>query len=359
MAPPKIKPLPGRPSSGPKVKTLPAKKGDDLDRSIDEYLNGRGSPMTGLGASFVQAGRRHGVDPRLLVGIGVIESGAGKYEKHPRNFANWGVHRGVTYDSYEEAIDDLARGLRKGYISKGLKTPRQIVSRYAPSSDGNDEGNWAEIVGSVVQQLGGNPGSVARRPQSRRSLSSGGSLTSPPSPVAGHLGKVTGGVDAMALAQALLAGEDPLEALTATTTPFTYTKAKVPKPRSPVAAPAPGLDKPQAEPISAKNGFLQAPSSFSGTHITDGLDLNKGKRTARDIMARPGTAVGAPEGGVIVRHGSAQGGQALYFQSDSGHLYWMGHIDNMVPVGTRVERGQPIATISSDHAAPHLHIDRR
>ncbi len=103
---------------------------------------------------------------------------------------------------------------------------------------------------------------------------------------------------------------------------------------------------------------LQPGTSWGGTHVTDGLDWNKGQRTARDIMAAPGTAVLAPESGVIVRHGSAQGGQAMYFMSESGHLYWLGHIDNMLPAGTRVRKGERIAAISSDHAAPHLHIDR-
>jgi murein DD-endopeptidase MepM/ murein hydrolase activator NlpD len=36
----------------------------------------------------------------------------------------------------------------------------------------------------------------------------------------------------------------------------------------------------------------------------------------------------------------------------------MGHIEEALPVGTRVSRGQPIAVVSSRHAAPHLHIDR-
>lgn len=107
------------------------------------------------------------------------------------------------------------------------------------------------------------------------------------------------------------------------------------------------------------DGKLLIPSTdWRGNHVTDGLDWNNGKQTAVDIMAHAGTPVGAPESGTIVKHGSAQGGEALYFLSDSGHLYWMGHIDGRLPVGTHVNRGQPLAVISSDHPAPHLHIDR-
>lgn len=108
--------------------------------------------------------------------------------------------------------------------------------------------------------------------------------------------------------------------------------------------------------VTPKTGVVTA-SPWKGTHITDGLDWNHGQQTAVDIMADPDDPVGAPEDGTIVRWGSAQGGQALYFQGVSGKRYWLGHIDNMLPVGTRVQANQQIATISRDHPRPHLHID--
>ena len=82
-------------------------------------------------------------------------------------------------------------------------------------------------------------------------------------------------------------------------------------------------------------------SAWKGSHVTDGLDWNGGQQTAADIMKPAGTPIGAPESGRIVRHGSAQGGSSLYFLSDAGHLYWMGHIENALPVGTKVRRGEP------------------
>ncbi len=112
-------------------------------------------------------------------------------------------------------------------------------------------------------------------------------------------------------------------------------------------------------PRITTRGKLIPGTTWGGSHVTDGLDWNNGQKTATDIMAKAGTSVGAPEAGVIVRHGSAQGGLAMYFQGASGTMYWLGHIDGMVPVGTRVARGQKIAVISADHAAPHLHIDRK
>jgi len=98
-----------------------------------------------------------------------------------------------------------------------------------------------------------------------------------------------------------------------------------------------------------------------GTHITDGLDWNHGRKTAQDIMAKPGTPVNAWVGGTVERLGSAQGGQSMYFKADNGEEYWLGHIDGRysLPAGTRVSKGQLLTRISADHAAPHLHIDSR
>lgn len=121
------------------------------------------------------------------------------------------------------------------------------------------------------------------------------------------------------------------------------------------AATAPAQAAPAAPQTS--NGFLQAPTTWKGTHTTDNLGWGQG--TAEDIMSKPGTAVGAPEDGVIVRHGSAQGGASLYFKGASGRTYWLGHVANSLPPGTRVKRGQVITYISADHPRPHLHIDAR
>ena len=114
-----------------------------------------------------------------------------------------------------------------------------------------------------------------------------------------------------------------------------------------------------AAPTRFVKGELIPGPTWKGTHITDGLDWNHGQRTAEDIMAKAGTPVGSPEAGVITRWGSAQGGEAMYLKGQSGTLYWLGHIDNRLPVGTRVKRGEVIARISADHPRPHLHIDRK
>lgn len=159
------------------------------------------------------------------------------------------------------------------------------------------------------------------------------------------------GSNSQALLMSLLGNENPLLAglLNAR-----MSQSQQAKPVAPQAAPAQGQGPsgPGAAPVK---GEIVTSKGWTATHVTDGLGW--GTKTAGDIMGHPGTPVGAPESGTIVRHGSAQGGDSLYFQGDSGKTYWLGHIANAVPVGTKVKANQPIAVISPDHPRPHLHID--
>jgi Peptidase family M23 len=127
---------------------------------------------------------------------------------------------------------------------------------------------------------------------------------------------------------------------------------------SPGGTQAPGAapQSVQGTPIKYEGKKMILPTAWKSTHPTSGLE-KEGFTHAEDIMGHPGTPVGAPEGGTIIRHGSAQGGQSIYFKADSGRTYWIGHIESDFPVGKRVERGQTIAAISSDHPRPHVHLD--
>jgi hypothetical protein len=108
------------------------------------------------------------------------------------------------------------------------------------------------------------------------------------------------------------------------------------------------------EPVAPGKGFL-VPLEWGGTHVTD--NLGWGTKTAKDFILPAGTRLKAPEGGKIIKHGSAQGGESLYFKGDSGKLYWFGHVSNRVPVGRRLKKGQRFADVSPDHDTPHLHAD--
>jgi len=322
--------------------------------SIDEYLSGRQSPMAGLGSAFEAAGKKYGIDPRLLVGIAVIESSAGQHMKNKNNPFNWGVHRGQTYPSLAASIDDVARGLSQNYIKQGLTTPQQIVSKYAPGSDGNDEGGWASTVSSVMQALGG-PATVgsanapasttASRPRIRQDMDAKVDLMPDSLRVPGTTGSEPYVASLLMKGpQALFKGvQAAADRRHARDTMAVATPPEVTEPETPNDLPA--------------KGMVVTSKGWTPTHVTDGLGW--GTKTAADIMAAPGTPVGAPESGVVVKLGSAQGGQSMYFQGDSGKTYWLGHIDGeySLPPGTRVRGNETVSRVSADHAAPHLHID--
>ena len=293
----------------------------DLAGQIDSYYQQRGSPMAGRGQSIVRAGRRYGVDPRLLVGISIIESSGGKATKLPHNAWNWGVHRNQSYESYDDAINDVARGLRQNYLDQGLTTPQAIVSKYAPSSDGNDEGNWANVVSGVMHKLGGTaPVDAVPIQQSATAPRAPGKLPPPPPPLPPVLNRQALGED-MLSQFALGGGRIDINALPG----MVASHYETPKAPALPALPQFSSTAPDRVPPipSASGGFLQLPTKWKSTHPTDNLE-DEGFTHAIDIMGSPGTAVGAPVSGTILRHGSAQGGSSLWFRGDDGRTYWIG-----------------------------------
>jgi murein DD-endopeptidase MepM/ murein hydrolase activator NlpD len=263
------------------------------------------------------------------------------------------VHRGQTYPSLEASINDVARGLSQNYIKQGLRTPEQIVSKYAPSSDGNNESGWSNTVSSVMRQLGApeSPQATASAVPSTRPRRAYTASDSDGMPENLRVPGTTG--PEPLIASLLMKGPDALfkgvrdagDARHARNTAAVTTPPEITQPESPSDIPA--------------KGMLVTSAGWKPSHVTDGLDW--GTKTAADIMAAPGTPVGAPEAGVVVKLGSAQGGQSMYFQGDSGKLYWLGHIDGRysLPPGTRVRGNDPLSRVSADHASPHLHIDAR
>jgi hypothetical protein len=323
-------------------------------QQINALLKKHGSPMAGLGHVFVGAGKKYGVDPALVVAISGIESSFGKHSFKPHNA--WGWMSGNNWGSWEQGISTVTKGLSQGYIREGLTTPEAIVRKYAPASDGNDERNWARVVNQYLGELGSR-GASGPAPVVRSPAATGGAALPPPQ------------------ASTLLDGSDPIAAMARDNLAEIARDGKVnaerqlsklvgaaaeaterqtlsmqqstvpPVPRSTAGTPAP-------------KGALKLPLKWQGTHVTDGLDWNHGKKTAADIMAKAGTPVAVPFDGVVERWGSAQGGEAMYLRDlQTGRRYWLGHVDQRIPEGSSFRAGSVIARISADHAAPHAHWD--
>jgi hypothetical protein len=110
------------------------------------------SPLYDHSRFIVQVSDENGIDYRLIPAIAMQESTACKFI--PNNSFNcwgWGIYGNkiTKFKSYQEGIQIVARGLKIGYIDKGLKTPEEIMPKYTPSS----KGSWARGVSTVLGVL--------------------------------------------------------------------------------------------------------------------------------------------------------------------------------------------------------------
>ena len=91
---------------------------------------------------IVKMADQYKLDYRLIPAIAMQESGLCKniYEGS-HNCWGWGIYgnKVTRFDSYEEAIETISRGLKKNYIDKGLITAEDIMRKYTPPSTGS----WA------------------------------------------------------------------------------------------------------------------------------------------------------------------------------------------------------------------------
>lgn len=124
--------------------------------SLDQFFRSHGSPLAGHGDAFIQAGRKYGFDPRLLVAISGAESSLGVHAQGHNPFG-WGP--GIHFQNWGQAIDRVAAGLKQNYLAKGLTTVEQIQQKWAPVHVANDptglNSNWAKNVKHFLAQLGG------------------------------------------------------------------------------------------------------------------------------------------------------------------------------------------------------------
>jgi hypothetical protein len=97
---------------------------------------------------MVRISDKYSLDYRLLAAISMQESNACKAIP-PGSFNCWGfgIYGGhvTKFDSYVDGMETVAKGLKEDYVDKGLITPKDIMSKYTPSSNGS----WAKGVTNV------------------------------------------------------------------------------------------------------------------------------------------------------------------------------------------------------------------
>lgn len=121
---------------------------------IRQFLDKHESPMTSHAKNIVRASDENGLDYRLTTAIAMKESGLGKLMPNDNcnNAWGWGIHSEGTlcFDSWEEGIYTVSKGLKDNYLDLGYITPEEIMSKWVPHSPG---GLWAVGVIQYMEQI--------------------------------------------------------------------------------------------------------------------------------------------------------------------------------------------------------------
>lgn len=117
-------------------------------KKIETYLrvNRNNAPLADYAEKFVEVANKYGLDYRLLPAIAVMESGGGKSLFRPYNAWGYGKY---SFNSFEEGIEIVGKGLKEGYIDKGRVTPAQIAPIYCPPN----ATNWARSVQKFMNEI--------------------------------------------------------------------------------------------------------------------------------------------------------------------------------------------------------------
>lgn len=141
------------PSKSPSVYTE-LDIGDSRVVIINDFLQENESPMTPYADFIVKTSDKYGLDYRLITAIAMKESGLGKLMPHDNcnNAWGYGIHKRGTlcFDTWEEGIETVSKGLRENYLNLGLVTPEEIMSKWIPHSP---EGLWAVHVEDYMSRL--------------------------------------------------------------------------------------------------------------------------------------------------------------------------------------------------------------
>lgn len=119
------------------------------------FLESYHSPLAPYSNTILKVSENNGLDWRLLVAIAGAESTFCRaIPDDSYNCWGWGIHsRGTLhFPSYEEGMKTVARGLWGDYLSQGLTSVDEIMTKYAPVSLENG-GSWAQAVKYFMDQL--------------------------------------------------------------------------------------------------------------------------------------------------------------------------------------------------------------
>lgn len=368
----------------------------DLARQIDNYLRKKGSPLAGYGRTFVQAGQKYGVDPRVIVAISGGESSFGKYGPAQRIHNAWGWGPHIPFGSWEQGINAVTKGLASGYIGQGLDTFGEIQRKWAPLGAGNDptnlNSNWLRTNSQFARELGLNPNkSLAYGAQGGQAAPAVGASPISGQPATGvpstgatpsDIPNPAGALDLNRIfgimnAQGKRALQGQMPSPNYVREMLKLVGQGTPRAGTTLTARGVGRKATTTGQVTREAGMGVVRGAIPGspvpgqrpsasTHPTAGLS----GYPAFDYMAPAGTTTVAPVSGTVIRlsgkdpkAGGPPGGAlgySVYLKGDDGKTYFMTHIDKVsVKAGQRVKQGQQIAVVANgppSWSSPHVHM---
>lgn len=126
-----------------------SKKLDSQATVLAAYLANFDSPLQYHAQDFIDAAETYKLDWKMLPAIAGVESTFGKQIPGGFNAWGWGVYgtQAIYFNSWREAIFTIAKGLKEGYLDKGLQDPYSINRVYAASP------YWGSRVSFFMQDL--------------------------------------------------------------------------------------------------------------------------------------------------------------------------------------------------------------
>jgi len=128
------------------------KPGDARTANLKAFLRKYNSDLYLHAEKIIEVSDKYQFDYRLLPAIAMQESNLCRViPDNSYNCWGWGIY-GTTvtrFDSYDDAIETVAKGIKEHYIDEGLVTASAIMQKYTPSSNGS----WQHGVNTFLKAL--------------------------------------------------------------------------------------------------------------------------------------------------------------------------------------------------------------
>lgn len=125
---------------------------DSRVANLKAFFRKYNSPLYDFAEKIVEVSDKYQFDYRLLPAIAMQESNLCRIiPENSYNCWGWGIYGSIItrFNSYDEAIEKVAKGIKENYLDKGLVTASAIMKKYTPSSPGS----WSYGVNTFLKQL--------------------------------------------------------------------------------------------------------------------------------------------------------------------------------------------------------------